>query len=98
MLEEHYQDRIPPSTKGSIDRWVKDGCPVGGFLTAVLCNDLADALGRADQFNAPNLDAIVGYLYNECPSGCWGSRAKYEAWKEAKAQERAKRSHNGQNP
>ena len=35
-------------TRNQIDQYVETGCPVGGFLSAVLENNLQEALGRAD--------------------------------------------------
>lgn len=71
---------IEPRFKESIDAWVKDARPTGSFLQAVLCNDLKEAIGRGDSEAIQNIPHIVAYLYNDCPSGCWGSPGKYEAW------------------
>ena len=73
---------IPERTKAAIDRYVNDHTPVGGFLTAVLSNDLKGAVGQADEENRAALFSIVGYCYHEIPSECWGSPAKVEAWLE----------------
>lgn len=73
---------IPEITKESIDAWVESARPVGGFLEAVLCNDLTKAFARADYDNRFALFAIVDYLYNECPVGCWGSPERYRTWPE----------------
>ena len=54
--------------------------PLGDFLRAVVSNNLFDAIGRADDDNLANMPAIVGYVYNEMPSQCWGSPAHYKAW------------------
>jgi len=70
---------IPEHTRNGLDRWVREGL-AGDFLRAVLRNDLVEAAGRADALNAPRLPAIVQYVYNECPSDCYGSPAKVEAW------------------
>ncbi len=32
----------------------------------------------------PFIPAFAAYMYNEAPSGCWGSEAKMEAWIEAR--------------
>ena len=56
---------------------------LGHFLTAVLENNLSEAVGHADDDNLRNLPAFVGYLYNEMPSPCWGSPEKVKAWLEA---------------
>ena len=71
---------LPTRTKDTIDRYVNDHCPVGGFLTAVLSNDLVGSFGKADEENRANLFDIVSYCYNEIPSPCWGSLEKVQAW------------------
>ncbi len=71
-----------------IRNYITHGIEPGGFLTAVICNDLCGAVGRADSRNLPNLPAFVGYFYNEAPSPCWGSPAKMDAWLAAKAEGR----------
>ena len=91
MLEDNYISRIPLTTKASIDRWVETACPVGGFLEAVLCNNLSEAIGRADEGNLVAIEAIVGYLYNECPGHCWGSLERYKTWPD-KIREQKERS------
>lgn len=71
---------IPEHTKAALDRYVNDRLPPGGFLTAVLTNDLTGAVVRADDINRRHLPEIVGYLFNECPSACWGDQQRVEAW------------------
>ena len=67
-------------TKESIDRYVADRIPTGGFLEAVLCNNLKEALGRADTQNLKDIKEIVEYCYWEIPGVCWGSPEKVRAW------------------
>lgn len=64
----------------ALDRYAQLRHPVGDFLTAVLCNDLKEACGRADDDNLHNLPAIVAYCYNVLPMPCWGSPEKVAAW------------------
>jgi hypothetical protein len=71
---------IPDRMMGGIQRWIDNRIPPGDFLTAVICNDLRKACGRADDENLRNLPAYVGYFYNEAPSTCWGSPEKFAAW------------------
>lgn len=73
MIEQRFKE--------AIDRWVNDACPMGGFINAVLENNLKEALGRADEDAYHNIRDIVKYLYNEVPAGCWGSRERVKAWK-----------------
>jgi hypothetical protein len=71
---------IPERMLGGITRYIEDGIPPGDFLAAVICNDLAQAVSRADDENIANIPAYVGYFYNKAPSGCWGSYEKMGAW------------------
>ena len=71
---------IPERMMGGIQRYIEQGIPPGSFLTAVICNDLKEAVGRADGENLRQLPAYVSYFYNDAPSACWGSPEKYEAW------------------
>lgn len=60
--------------KESLDRYINDKIPPGGFLTSVLENDLFSAITRADYMNRQRLPEICKYVYNELPSGIWGSK------------------------
>lgn len=71
---------IPEHMMESLECYIKHGCPVGDFLTAVLCNDLMGACGRADDENMANLPAYCAYLYNEAPAGCHGSKENVARW------------------
>lgn len=61
-------------------RYTEKHEPVGDFLTAVICNDLREACGHADDTNLHNLPAFIAYLYNEALGNCWGSRERMQAW------------------
>ena len=73
-------DLIEPRFRESIDAYVAIGQPTGGFLEAVLSNDLAESIGRADEGALDTLPHIVAYIYNETPAGCWGSRGRVREW------------------
>ncbi len=64
----------------SIKAYVEEGRPVGNFLQAVICNDLKEAVGRADDENIQNIPAFVAYFYTETPMACWGSFEKMQDW------------------
>lgn len=64
----------------SLDRYVKHGVPTGGFLKAVLSNDLLESVSRADSGNLSVLPEIVLYIHNHLPSGCHGSRERVQMW------------------
>ena len=64
--------------KESLDRYAKDRIPPGGFLKAVLENDLMSAIARADHMNRQRLPEICKYVFNELSSSIWGSREKVQ--------------------
>ena len=71
---------IRPDIKAAIDRYVQQRTPVGGFLTAVLENNLTEAFARADDYNRETLFDIVSYCWNDIPAVCWGSPVKVRKW------------------
>lgn len=71
---------VPDHMHGTIERYINHRLAPGGFLEAVLCNDLKKAVQRADVVNRDHLADYVKWFTNRAPSGCWGSRERYEAW------------------
>lgn len=71
---------IPEHIKSAIDGYVDHGHPVGGFVYAVLCNDLFEAAVRADEYSHLCLAGICRYIFNFTPAPCWGSKKKVVAW------------------
>jgi hypothetical protein len=71
---------MKPIILESLDRYVNYGILPGHFLTAVLENNLAESLGRADADNRENLFEIVSYIYNEIPAICWGNPEAVREW------------------
>ena len=73
-------DRIPENLMGGLKRYIEQKVLPGSFLTAVLENNLSEAVGRADIRSLYILPIIVCWLYNEAPGSCWGSPEKVKAW------------------
>lgn len=71
---------LNPNLVEALQRYVDHGIHPGGFLTAVLENNLSEAVLRADNLNIKILPEIVGYVDWEIPSACWGSRERVEDW------------------
>ncbi len=61
-------------------RYVEQRILPGKFLRYVLMNDLAEAAARADVYNRRRLYEYVTWLYNDAPSGCWGSAETVSQW------------------
>lgn len=74
--------KIRPDMMEGLKAYIEERIPPGGFLSAVICNDLSAAVGRADEENLKNLPAFAAFLYNCAPSMCWGSPEKMKAWLE----------------
>ncbi len=73
-------NKLPEPLQGGLQRYIENRIEPGGFLRAVLENDLAGAFGRADILNRARMFEIVSWLYNEAPSICWGSREAVKRW------------------
>ena len=71
---------VPSHTIDPLLRYIMDGLEPGGFLMAVLSNDLMEACGRADEMNGRYLKAICTFLYNYAPSECKGSPERVGQW------------------
>lgn len=72
--------KIPSRTIEALDRYVHHRIKPGHFLTAVLTNNLFDAIERADRENMDALGEIVRYVWNQIPLACWGSKEKMDEW------------------
>jgi len=70
----------PDQVRRSLEFYAREGRPLGGFLTAVVSNDLIDAVRRADPTNTVALSDIVAYVEYRLPGACRGSRANVAEW------------------
>jgi len=64
----------------SLERYVKYRIPTGGFLRAVLTNDLMCAIETADEDNLRDIREICMYITNNLPVACYGSEDAVKAW------------------
>lgn len=71
---------VPDHTLGDLQRYVEYGQPIGGFLQAVLSNDLAESFGMADEINRESMFEIVKFCHVALPDLCWGTLEKVEDW------------------
>lgn len=72
---------IKPSTRAGLYFWITAGVPPGHFLTAVLSNDLREAVARADAENRAALPEIVEWLVSHAPMAAWGGPEVVRRWK-----------------
>lgn len=74
--------RMPPLVVEGLIMYRDHHVKTGGFLEAVLSNDLKEACGRADVHSARSLVSIVEWCYNCLPSVAWGSPERFNKWLE----------------
>lgn len=79
-LEAELRAAIPDHLLDGLDAYIADYRRPGGFLEAVLENNLLLAICRANEQSLGALVAIVRYLLQCAPSKCWGSRAAVALW------------------
>ena len=87
--QEPIEGLVPPNTAESLRAYIETGRPTGGFLKAVLSNDLFGAYARADVENVAALPALVRWVYNNAPRLCWGSEDRVEDWMKMKRENAA---------
>jgi hypothetical protein len=69
---------IPQNIKDSLDRYAKKHIKPGDFLQAVLQNNLAGAVQRADWTNIKYIRDIVMYCSHYLEGSVWGSPGLFE--------------------
>ncbi len=79
---------VPEHTMGALRRYVDNGLHPGGFLKAVLENNLFQAFSSADYANRIHMFDIVRHIYNEEPNSCWGHKGIVENWCKEKRKEK----------
>jgi hypothetical protein len=80
MFKDDEFTRIPIRIQVALNRYLTSHIRPGHFLTAVLENNLVDAMSRADEECLTTLRDLVIFIYNEVPSKCWGSPEKVKKW------------------
>jgi hypothetical protein len=74
---------IPEHTQESLTNYIERGYKPGGFLTAVLCNDLFGSLSSADHLNKDCLEDIVRWIYMNLPPSMYKTENNINAWCQA---------------
>ena len=77
-------EQLPEKFRESMRRYIEEGYQPGGFLSAVIENDLSKALERADPESMLMLRDLCSWIFNRAPSKSWGSRIAMEKWTKEK--------------
>lgn len=79
-IRKKAESLIPAHMVEGVCTYVEQGIPPGGFLRAVLENNLVQSAVRADLSNRQRLVEYAQLVYWELPSGCHGSKADVDDW------------------
>ena len=71
---------LPDYMRGGMQRYIEQHIKPGDFLCCGLANNLCGAVEHADDDNLKLLGIYVRWLYNNAPSGCYGSAEKFGSW------------------
>lgn len=72
---------IPQDTLYRIEEYVMKGAHPGGFLAALVQNDLCLTFRRADGRNVKCVESIYMLFYNYLPDRSYGSEEAFEEWR-----------------
>ncbi len=75
-----FEHGIPEHMHDAIIRFYENGFSPGDFLSAVIDNDLREAIGRADSTNIERLKNYFMWFCNHAPSGTWGFSGATSKW------------------
>ena len=79
-ISDEWRNKIGEHVAESIENYANERIQTGGFLRAVLENDLGQAVGRADLQNRRNLADIVCAIYNDIPAVSYGDKEAVSKW------------------
>lgn len=71
---------LPENMRKQLVNYVMRGIPLGGFLKAVVCNDLNRSYSTADPENKKKLGEWSGFVFWDLPKECRGSKDIYDSW------------------
>jgi hypothetical protein len=80
-------DTLPQGLQNGMVMWIEHGVYPGSFLTAVLANNLTEAVFCADQFNYPRLREIVSWIHEHAPVLCYGDPDRMFLWAQRQGME-----------
>lgn len=78
LLVAHYA--VPDALTPGIVRYLHERIEPGGFLMAVLKNDLMEAAVRGDDRSIECLPGLARFLLNEAPVRSYGTPEKVAKW------------------
>jgi hypothetical protein len=81
LLDLLRESVVPPQLHEGLARYFAAGIMPGSFLLAVLSNDSASAIRRADDACRAGYGELVLWLAKHAPCESWGSDDNVRAWR-----------------
>ena len=81
--------------KETIDNYINHGLDGGGFVRAVITNDLLGAISTGDSESIRDLKEITSYCFNRIPAKYYGSVDAYHRRLEEREEQREERVNSG---
>ena len=75
-----FNEYVPEHTQHALENYIIHGLQPGGFVTAVLCNNLIKAASSCDHLNQQYLSDIAKWVFHAAPIGCWGDERTIARW------------------
>ena len=79
-LKIYYPVTLPDHMKEGVINYLEKGIKPGGFLFAMLKNDLFSAVAKADSNNSKLFKHWIIFIYNQFPMDSFGSEEKVIKW------------------
>jgi hypothetical protein len=73
---------VPQHLRNGLARYILHGIRPGGFLDALLVNDLRLSVHRADAESLRAIPQVLEFLHWNAPSACYGTPQRHDAWME----------------
>lgn len=73
-------EMVPEHLRDGLRRYVEDQIEPGGFLMAVLTNDLIRTVGLGTPTSLAGLHDLISFLWNHAPAPSWGTPQKVAEW------------------
>jgi hypothetical protein len=85
---EALRELVPEHLRDGLQLYVERGVEPGGFLCAVLENDLFGAFRHGSESSLRGIHGLCMWIYNYAPRPVWGDRATRLAWQRLNAEAR----------
>jgi hypothetical protein len=71
---------LPQGFYDTLRLYVEHRARPGSFMTAVLSNNLREAVGHGDDASLAKIRPLIQFIHCRLPGDCWGTPAKVKAW------------------